>query len=439
MKTALLLSGHGSHISPHTAGIVWDLVDSLRARRVADEITAAFWKETPSFHSVLNTLTADDVTIIPLFTAQGYFTQTVIPAEMGLAGDITRRDGRIIRYAHTLSEHPNITSIVQQRVIDALRESGEPPERTAVAIIGHGTRRAPESHDAAYRQAELLREQGIAAEVIAVFLDDTPNIPDVYALTSAPTIIAVPLFLAPGSHTTLDVPAELGLESGQTRGTINGRTILYTPPIGTAESLQEMVLDLALEAGATLHPPTNGTLWDAFPAAGRDELIETVHDTGSLRYGELLLTPSEVRKAGDTRSAITLTDIPTLRRRVREQPFRPLATARGLPGGWRIDVHTPEMLHATVETIYPGAVADWAANRRQQLYPGTFAQTVARQTGKFRDLARLTAVQIDATVTSICGHCVRHPTWHHGETPAAQIPCAEPCNFWMSRAQEYLS
>jgi sirohydrochlorin ferrochelatase len=84
MTTALILAGHGSHISAETAGIVWRQVDKLRAMGVADEVTATFWKETPSFRGVFNSLSAQDVTVVPLFTAQGYFTQTVIPAEMGI-------------------------------------------------------------------------------------------------------------------------------------------------------------------------------------------------------------------------------------------------------------------------------------------------------------------------------------------------------------------
>ena len=120
MTRALVLAGHGSHISPNTAGILWTLVDELRALGVADEITAAFWKEAPSFHQVFDTLTADDVTIVPLFTARGYFTLTVIPAEMNLDGAVTVRDGRTIRYTRPLGDHQHLSQIVRTRVEQAL-------------------------------------------------------------------------------------------------------------------------------------------------------------------------------------------------------------------------------------------------------------------------------------------------------------------------------
>ena len=70
MTTALILAGHGSHISPETAGIVWEQVDTLRALRVADEVTAGFWKEMPTFHQVIGTLAADDITMVALRRAQ---------------------------------------------------------------------------------------------------------------------------------------------------------------------------------------------------------------------------------------------------------------------------------------------------------------------------------------------------------------------------------
>ena len=118
--TALVLAGHGSHISPETAGIVWEQVDKLRALNVADEVTAAFWKETPSFHQVIDTLTADDMTIVPLFTAQGYFTQTVIPAEMGLTG----RSHPARRAHHPLHAHAERTSVsVAQSCASACRRA----------------------------------------------------------------------------------------------------------------------------------------------------------------------------------------------------------------------------------------------------------------------------------------------------------------------------
>ncbi|MBZ0296271.1 MAG: hypothetical protein K8L99_27170 [Anaerolineae bacterium] len=435
MTNALILAGHGSHISAETADVVWRCVDQLRTRGAADEITAAFWKEQPAFSQALATVTADEVTIVPLFTAQGFFTRQVIPAEMGLDGPVTQHDGRAIRYARTLSEHPHLAEVVRQRVEQALSSTGFDPSATAVTLIGHGTRRSKESREAVLHQAELLRATGIVAEVVATYLDDEPFIREVYHLTTQPNLIAVPVFLASGSHVTLDVPGDLGLPAGANQAQVQGREVFYTEPVGTDAHLLDVILELACEAGASLYPSSDSSTWDCFPAAGRDLLLQTVAQMGELTFGQLLLKPQQVIVANGDSAKQIVTDIPSLRQHVRENPFRPLATRRDLPGGWVVPISEPEMLHAVVETVYPGAVADWAANWRGTFRAKTFDAVITRQVGMFRPLADFQ--EQAAMVEKICGDCVRHATWFHGTTPPDGIPCAEPCNVWLSAAKEW--
>lgn len=433
--SAIVLAGHGSHISPHTAGLVWRCVDRLRALNVADEVTACFWKEMPAFHNVLDTLEARDVTVVPMFTAQGYFTQIVLPTEMRLHEATTLRDGRVIRYARTLGEHPYITHILRRRIADVLQAEQIDPQSVTVAVIGHGTSRNPHSREATRKQAELLRADGLYAEVVEVYLDDTPSIPDVYTLTSAPVLIAVPFFLAPGSHTTQDVPDALGLEQGLSEGVIHGRQVYYTPPVGTDESLCDLILELAREAGGTFKSDSRRDVWDNFPAVGRNGLVKMVQGRGLVVFGQLLLTPHEVCHIDTPGEGEFVTTPAALRECIREKPFRPLATATNLPGGWRVRVETPDMLHAVVETVYPGAVADWTANRRDTFMPSSLEAVVARQTGMYRDIQQLNAAAIVEHVQQVCGGCIRHPAWYYGDLLPESIPCKEPCNRWLSAAQ----
>jgi sirohydrochlorin cobaltochelatase len=434
--TGLILAGHGSHISPETAGLVWRRVDALRAMGVADEVTAAFWKEAPSFHTVMNSLTALDITVVPLFTAQGYFTQTVIPTEMGLDSALTVRDGRTIRYTRTLNEHHYLSEIVRRRVEDTIGQFQLSGDRTAVAIIGHSTRRNPESRKATEAQAEKIRSLRVVSQVEAVFLDDSPEILEIYRMTDAPTLIAVPYFLALGSHTTLDVPHELGLEPGQSTGRIHGRAVYYTEPVGIEDNLDAVILELAHDAGALLRTSRSGSEWDCFPMAGRDDLIEAVKASGVMQFGQLRLTPDEVRVMGNDYAAERLDTPSALRTRVRDNPFRSLVTSADLPSGWHMAISEPKMLHAVVETTYPGAAADWAASRRGTFGVNTLAATIGRQTGNYRRLAALDLAATVDIVAASCGSCVRHPTWHQGQSDRDMIPCPEPCNHWLSRALE---
>src|SRR4051794_14098374 len=109
MTTALVIAGHGSHLTAQTAAPAWQHADAIRALGLFDEVTCAFWKEAPSLRRVLDTLTADDITIVPLFTSQGYFSQKVLPTEFDFDGPITVRNGRTIRYTDTVGQHPLMT------------------------------------------------------------------------------------------------------------------------------------------------------------------------------------------------------------------------------------------------------------------------------------------------------------------------------------------
>ncbi|MBI1279229.1 MAG: hypothetical protein GC179_13970 [Anaerolineaceae bacterium] len=438
MKTALVLAGHGSHISPETAGLVWQHVDALRAMNIADEVTAAFWKEMPSFHTVFASLEATDITVVPLFTAQGYFTQTVIPAEMGLTGVITERDGRTIRYARTLSEHPYLGQVVQQRIEKAMSLLNSSPDQTAIALVGHSTKRNPESRKATEAQAEAVRQSGAARQVVALYLDDTPAIADVYALTSAPNLIVVPYFLANGSHTTIDVPRELGLSEGELyqAACVKDRQIYYTQPVGVDDDLLQAIIELAQEAGAPLKPPSTGSSWDCFPSAAL-QVITSLMQRPSFVIGQLHITREDVRHTDDVNLPTeTLTEPAALRRKVRENPFRPLATSTDLPRGWRIATGgDPQRVMAVIETIYPAALANGIAK------PGSLKEVLARQTGRYQKISQLDKHAQQAVVDQVCGQCVRRPEWlrYYGVASPHLLACPEPCDYWLSAALETIN
>ena len=231
-RAALVLAGHGSHISAETAGVVWRYVDRLRHLGVADEVTACFWKEPPAFSQVLHSVAAAEVVIVPVFTAQGYFTRDVLPAEMSLTGALTLRGKRRLHLTPTVGEHRLLDDIVDGRLREMIAAFGLEPEYTAAAIIGHGTPRNRNSRAAAKTQADRLRALGWLKEVVAVYLDDEPAIPTVYRDTSSPNIIALPYFLAEGSHVTRDVPRALGLSSLGKAESVNRRSVYYCEPVG---------------------------------------------------------------------------------------------------------------------------------------------------------------------------------------------------------------
>jgi sirohydrochlorin cobaltochelatase len=441
-KTAIVLAGHGSHISSQTAGIVWRQVDALRALGIADEVTAAFWKEMPSFHNVLHTLTADHITVVPLFTAQGYFTQTVIPTEMGLDSAITQRNGKTIRYTRTLNEHPYLGQIVQQRVEDALAHFRQTArdnvaDQIAVALIGHSTRRNPESRKATEAQADTIRDLGLVGDVHAVYLDDSPEIGEIYAMTSASLIIAVPYFLAYGSHTTIDVPRALRLEIDEAQPfdtaveqQVSGRTVYYTAPVGIEDDLRGAILALIKEAGMPPKSVQNSSKWDGFPQYGATSLI----DIGQIK----VLDGCVLHQDDDLNDTLLPVDSPDQLRDLVRQPenghFRSLATSSDLPRGWCVQVDSNQHLHAVIETIYPAVVGVDAAIRRDPTVVTDFDTLIERQTGQYRDLAGMSREAQQTIVDQVCSRCILHPYWFSRETPRHQLLCPEACNHWLSAA-----
>ncbi len=445
-ESALILAGHGSHISPNTAGVVWSYVDRLRALGTAEEVTACFWKEPPALNQVLDTVQAAQVFVVPVFTARGYFTASVIPSEMALQGPVTRRDGKQIILTRPLGEHPAMTRVVRNIVRAHIDEHQLDPADTAVAIIGHGTRRNPNSRDTTRYQAKSLRDLNWVGEVVDVYLDDEPDIPSLYRRTRAGNIIALPYFLAPGSHVSIDVPRALGLRDlcgCAAPETVAGRQVFYTQSLSDDASVCSAIHELALEAGLPKRRNPGPDPWRGFPKVGRGTLLKALKEGEKrgkkekqpLQFGQVLLTDKHVWHCDNAENSAAMPTAAQLRDRLRAAPFRPLPTAADLPAGWHVDLDQPAQAHAVLETVYPGLVADWALQRQGKFAAEPLKVTSQRQLGMFKDIHNLAAELIERTIYNVCGACVRQPTWWVDE-PASELPCKAACNLWLSRAAE---
>ncbi len=433
---ALILAGHGSHISPKTAGIVWDCVDTLRRLGIADEVTACFWKESPAFSAVLNTVAADDVLVLPLFTAHGYFTTQVLPAEMGLRGPLTRRGKRRIHLTRCLGEHPRLNAIVDERLRETITRRDLAGQETAIAVIGHGTRRNRQSQATARQQADRLRAQGWAREVAAVYLDDDPDIPSIYCNTSAPNILALPYFLADGSHVSIDIPRALGITGGGSAAKVHGRKVFISDPVGDVASLCDVTLAMARETGMAFEPREVAGAWDGFPSAGAGALLEALQTGRILLFGEVLVSRERVWHGDAPEGSRAFRSPAALRRHIREQPFRSHAASADMPGGWHVDLDRPEDAHAVLETAYPGLLADWAARHAGKLSTVSLHELSQRQAGMFRGIDKLARAVIELTINRVCGACSRKPNWWNDTKKTDEsLPCREACNHWLSAAR----
>ena len=68
-RRALVLAAHGSRREPAANALVRRVAESLRARRLFDEVAVAFHQGEPGFDTILDEIGSDEVTVVPFFTS----------------------------------------------------------------------------------------------------------------------------------------------------------------------------------------------------------------------------------------------------------------------------------------------------------------------------------------------------------------------------------
>lgn len=241
---ALVIVGHGSHLNEDSSLPVYEHAERIRRTGEYDEVVECFWKEEPSMRHVLDTVESDDVYVVPAFISEGYFTQQVIPRELGLEGPVTRRGEKIIRYAGPLGTYEGMADVILERTEDLMRGK-ETTGRTALVLLGHGTDLNKNSSGVIYQNAGRIRERGIYDLVEVGFLDQDPEIGEVVTGVEAENVILIPVFIAEGWHTRETIPEDLGLSGEVT--ILKDRTIFYGAPVGTHPSMAALISARARE------------------------------------------------------------------------------------------------------------------------------------------------------------------------------------------------
>lgn len=245
-RAAIVLAAHGSDRDPAVNAGLADLADRLARRVSVQDVVCAFHQGSPTFATVLDTLDADDITVIPVMTSEGYYSQIVLPRELARNQRFDR-----VRVTRPVGAHPRIPRLVQGRLTDMLARHGLPPEDTACVVIGHGTRRHGRSGRATVELAESLRDARLCAEVLPAFLDQQPFIEDVQERISCPNLVVVPFLIGGGRHSTRDIPNRLGMTS---TASACGRRIIGDIAVGEYPQMIDLLADLACRQDAARTP-----------------------------------------------------------------------------------------------------------------------------------------------------------------------------------------
>jgi sirohydrochlorin cobaltochelatase len=251
--SALVIVGHGSTTNPDSSEPNHLLADSIRAKAIFDEVFCCFWKEEPSMRDVLHSVTSKDVYIVPNFISEGYFTQTVIPRELGLTGPLTHRDGKAIRYCEPVGNHESMTEVLLKRARETA--PGVPTKETSLLIVGHGTNLNDNSAKAAKKQVSLMAGMGLYAEVLPAYMEEAPLVSDWAAMTTQENVVVIPFFISDGLHSYQDIPVLLGIreEVGPAASQsevfksnphrLRDKNLFYGSAIGTDPMMEKVILD----------------------------------------------------------------------------------------------------------------------------------------------------------------------------------------------------
>jgi sirohydrochlorin cobaltochelatase len=241
---ALVIVGHGSHLNEDSSLPVYEHAERIRRTGEFDEVVECFWKEEPSMRHVLDTVESDEVYVVPAFISEGYFTQQVVPRELGLEGTVTQKGGKTVRYAGPLGTFEGMPDVVLERAND-LMGGKQTSGRTALVLLGHGTDLNKNSGGVIYLNAGRIREREAYDLVEVGFLDQEPEIGEVVESVESENVVLIPVFIAEGWHTRETIPGDLGLTGEVTAR--EGKTIFYGAPVGTHPSMANLIAARARE------------------------------------------------------------------------------------------------------------------------------------------------------------------------------------------------
>lgn len=240
---AIILIGHGSARQPDSARPILALAEALRARGPWTEVAAAFMKQEPRLSDALDRVTARRVVIVPVFAGKGYYTDALIPREMGLDGPLTRRGGRTLVMTPPVGCDPRIPGLMACRADGVARSAGVDPTRAALLLIAHGSGRPGGAGETPKAIAAAIAAMNHFAQVALAFLEQEPfarDWPDL--LPPGGEVVVLPLLVAQGTHASQDIPPLFGLRAGETGPVdIAGRRVRMTSGLGAEPELVDIV------------------------------------------------------------------------------------------------------------------------------------------------------------------------------------------------------
>jgi precorrin-8X/cobalt-precorrin-8 methylmutase len=124
-------------------------------------------------------------------------------------------------------------------------------DKVGLILIGHGSK-LPHNRENLEKLADIMRKHSIFKIVeISFMVRNSPTIPeaiDTIAKKGVTKVILVPAFLAPGVHTTQEIPELIGVKDKESQLSAGGIQLFYGEPIGADECIAVILEEKALKA-----------------------------------------------------------------------------------------------------------------------------------------------------------------------------------------------
>lgn len=268
---ALILVGHGSTLDADSAMPTYFHADALRERGTFGQVRECFWKQEPGIASALRAVSQSRVFVVPLFISDGYFTEEIIPRELGFPGttaggyqrQMLRGTQRIL-YTGPVGTHPRMTEVILARAREVVGPLGPATAEISLFVAGHGTGNNENSRKAIERQVERISALRLYRDVHAIFMEEDPRIADCHRLAQAENLVVTPFFISDGLHSYEDIPVMLGESESVVQGRFrrgeptwinpterHGRKVWYARSVGTDPGLADVILERVRERRIT--------------------------------------------------------------------------------------------------------------------------------------------------------------------------------------------
>lgn len=251
-RRVLILAAHGSDEVPSVNRCAEDMARRVAASAGYERGFAAFQQGEPSFADALDRPACAgscDIIIVPLMTSAGYYATVALPRELRRSASY---DSQRVRITEPVGLHAQMASVVRDRALELAERFELVPGDTTLALIGHGTKRHPESGRSTDALAEPIRASSSFGQVLTAFLDQDPPVESILNRSTGTNLLSIPFLISDGPHTTEDVPRRLQLDApgGEMPFAVpwrSGRAVCDAA-IGNLSRVEEIATDIARDA-----------------------------------------------------------------------------------------------------------------------------------------------------------------------------------------------